>query len=153
MTVLPTNLKAAVWWAYDILMNQTPVGSLQNFSPTQAKTIERVRQIFFSDNTNGGGPRVIDMVPGITDISATVERIRMFESNLLQAMDLDEFSLEDINDPFTILESLHRPSGGDIETSYSLCLFSEFGHAIQIGTSYIMERATVQIGTVTRNGV
>lgn len=147
MTVLP-NVRSAVWWAYTISVNGLAIGSLQNFAPTSTKTIERVREILFDS-----GNKVVDIVPGLTDITATLERIQLFSSNLFQAIGRDLVTIEDMNDPFDILETLNRPGsagGAPVRIIYANCLFSEFGKTITVGTTFVVERATVQISTIRK---
>lgn len=143
MTILPA-IGSAVWWAYQIAVDQDPIGNLQSFSPTSTKSIDRVRQINFAT-----GPKVIDMVPGPTDINATMERIRMFETNIMGAIGVDVVTIEELNTPFDIVETLYRPGTGDpARTIYSQALFTEYGQTIQVGTTFVMERANVAIATI-----
>lgn len=143
MTILP-NISSAVWWAYQIAVDREPIGNLQSFSPTSTKTIDRVRQINFAI-----GPKVTDLVPGPTDINATLERIRMFQVNLFEAIGRDVVTIEDLNEPFDLVETLFRPgTGTPARTVYSQCLFTEYGQTIQVGTTFVMERATVAVATI-----
>ena len=148
MTTLP-SIESAVWWAYTISVDSQAVGNLQNFSPNWTKTIDRVREILFAT-----GPKAKEVVPGPTDISATVERIRMFAENLLKAVGKYVVSIEDFNDPFDILESLEQPTGGNAqEVVYHNCLFSDYGLTISTGTTFVLERATIQIATARPNNL
>ena len=143
MTVLP-NVRSAVWWAYTIGVNGQAIGNLQSFNPTSSKTIERVREILFSS-----GNKVVDIVPGSTDISASVERILLFSENLFQSIGRNLVSIEDFNDPFDVLETLNRPgSSTPVRTVYADCLISEYGRNITTGTTFVSETATFQISTI-----
>lgn len=145
MSTLPANVRSSIWWAYTLSVNNQPIGNLQSFNPTFSKTVDRVREILFDS-----GPKVVDIVPGICDISATMERIRLFSLNLMQSIGTDVRTIEDFNQPFDILETMNRPAGAaPVRTAYRNCLFTEYGTTISVGTTFVMERATVLIATVT----
>ena len=144
MAVLSNAIRSAVWWAYTISVNGLPIGNLQTFSPTASRTIERVREILFST-----GPKALEVVPGATDISATMERIRLFQSNLLQATGNALVSIEDFNEPIDVLESLNRPGGSDtFRTVFANGLASEYGYTISVTSTFVSERSTWQFATV-----
>jgi len=141
------NTKTAVFYAYDIIMNGRQIGTLSRFNPTFTKTIERIREIAVST-----GARVLDLVPGVTDISVDVEKFRLYRQSLFEALGYQIFSLEDLIDPFDIQEVLTHPDGKQETLIYHTCLISNHSKTITTGTTYVAETATIQVAYVTGIG-
>lgn len=138
------NTKAAVFFAYDIMINGNVVGTLTRFSPNASKRVERVREI----STRAGG-RALEMIPGTTDISIDVEKLRLYKESLFNALGFPIYSIEDLNSPFDITETLTDPEGIREHTIYHSCLLSSYSRAVSTGNTLIAETATIQVAYIS----
>ena len=141
------NTKTTVFYAYDIFMNGRQVGTLSRFNVTGSKDVQRIREV-----STVGAARVIDLVSGTTDLSADIEKFRIYRQSLFEAMGYSIFSLEDLIDPFDIQEVLTHPDGNQETIVYHICLLSQYSKTITTGTAYVAETATIQISYISGVG-
>jgi len=126
-------------------MNGQSVGTLQEFSPSSRKTVERVREISVQQGT-----RVIEIVPGVVDFSVTVSKIMLYKKRLFEALGFEVGSLEDLNVPFTIEEECSFPDGRKETIIYNGCQFESVDYTISLRETLVTERATIQVAYVTK---
>jgi len=143
MSPLPRTA-TAVFYSYTISANNTEVGSLQSFNPSSTRQVERIRQIMFST-----GARVIDMVPGTTDTSISLEHVRLYKKSLFEAFSYQIFALEDLTEPMDIIEEMNHPDGLVDFLVYHQCLFSDWSETRTVGTAHVAGSATVQVAWVS----
>jgi hypothetical protein len=142
---LATKLNHAVWYAYQITVGGSVVGSLQNFSATQTQETDRVREIDFTTGT-----KVLEILAGGTDIRLRAERIQIFKKPLFAALGLwgdspsGSEALEDFKGPFDIVETEKRPDGTKRVRTYYGCVIASQERTITIGTIYIAERCDIE---------
>jgi hypothetical protein len=143
---IPATQQARVFYSYEIqLAGGIKIGTLQEFSPSARKTVERVRQISAETET-----RVLEIVPGIVDFSITVSKLMLFKENLLQALGFVPQSLEDIRAPFDIYEICKYPDGTEEKTIYHGCQIESYDYTISTRETLITERCTIQVAWVER---
>jgi len=143
--------QTAVFYSYTILLNNKEIGTIRSFSPSQDKTIERIREI-----ATTSGQRVIELVPGVTDISISVERFTLYKNDFMNAVGgkinsaSDAFqSLEEWVDPFDVEEVMTDPvTASERNITYKGCLISTLGKTIEVGTTYVAETATIQVAWI-----
>ncbi len=139
------NTQTRVFYSYTIRMNGHPIGTIQEFSPSARKTLERVREI-----SAERGTRVIEIVPGVVDFSITVSRLVLYKSKLFDALGFEVGSLEDLNTPFEIEETCQFPDGRKETFLYHECQFESIDYTISLRETIVTERATIQCGYVTK---
>lgn len=142
MPLLPNTL-AAPWYAFTISVNGIAIGMLQGFNPSQDREVERVRQIMYES-----GPAALEVVPGATNVSVECERIEMYAANFMQALGRDFVSIDDLVDPFDILEEKHTPNGGIARVQYVSCLIQRYGRRIVNSGTFVLESVTMQVARV-----
>lgn len=142
------NVQSRVFYSYMILINNKEVGTLQEFSPSARKTVERVREISYTQKT-----KVIEIVPGIVDFSVTVSKIMLFKEDLFKALGYVVDSIEDLRDPFEILEECMKPDGNKEQTIYHGCQFESYDYSISTRETIITERASIAVAFVTKRTV
>lgn len=142
--VIP-NTQTRVFYSYTIRMNGKPVGTIQEFSPSARKTVERVREISAQQGT-----RVIEIVPGVVDFSITVSRLTLYKQKMFDALGFDVGSLEDINIPIVIEETCQFPDGKKETFLYNECQIESHDYTISLRETLVTERVTFQCGYVTK---
>lgn len=142
------NTLSRVFYSYTIKMNGQEVGTIQEFSPSARKTVERVREISAKQGT-----RVLEIVPGVVDFSVTVSRITLYKSKLFQALGFEVGSLEELVTPFEIEETCTFPDGKTETYVYHGCQFESLDYTISLRETLVTERATIQVAYVTKNPV
>jgi hypothetical protein len=138
------NSRSVVSYAYKVLCQGKKIGILQGFSPSANRPLERVRELGNTiDDT-------IEIVPGRTDLTVTLERFEIYDSNILQAtLSPDVNPAGDITtilmDPIQIVETITNPAGTQTRNiTYADCWISTWSKAIREGTILVME--TVNLG-------
>jgi hypothetical protein len=144
---LPTT-ETRVFYSYEIKIKNNVVGTLQEFSPSARKTVERVREISYKQGT-----QVMEIVPGVVDFSVTVSKLMLYKDKLTEVLGgKGIFSIEDIAEPFDIYEYCHKP-GGETETIvYHGCQIESYDYTVSVRETLITERATIQVAYVTKGG-
>jgi hypothetical protein len=89
--------------------------------------------------------KVIEIVPGTTDDSITVDRICLHKSKMLEALGYSVKTIQDIRDPIDIEEIEHHPDGSSNTTTYAGCWISQNSKNVAVGTVMIIESATLQV--------
>lgn len=147
--VIP-NTNSRVWYAYTLLVNGRVIGTLKNFNLNATMQLERVREIMQTT-----GARVLEIVPGHTDITATCEKVLIYQKSLVNCFnysgDTTINSIEDVIDPFQIVETCKLPQnqgGGYISMVYDNCLINSYGRTLAAETTLVMENATIWIATM-----
>ena len=143
MTVPNTQTK--VFYSYSVLVNGKEVGSVQSFAPENRKTIERVREVSAAQGT-----RVKEVVPGIVDVSVTLERLKIYKNDVFTALGADVGNLEDFILPIDIEEQCQHPDGTTDTYVYHGGQLSDFGYTENVRETLIMDRVTVQFAYVTK---
>ena len=69
--------RSEVFYSYEIQINGLPIGTLKEFTPSQSRTSEYVREIM----TNGGDP--FEIVPGVPTYSISMNKVRLYENTIL----------------------------------------------------------------------
>lgn len=142
MPILPNTL-AAPWYAFTISVNGIAIGMLQGFNPSQDREVERVRQIMYET-----GPAALEVVPGATNVTVECERIEMYQANFMQAIGRNLVSLDDLVDPFDILEEKHTPTGTIYRVQYVSCVVQRYGRRIVNTGTFVLESVTMQCARV-----
>jgi len=138
------NTRATVEYAYTIKANGKKVGTLQRFNPTSTRAVQRLRGI---QNTGG---RVIEIVPGTTDTSITLDKVTLHRESLIAALgyDVSVKDIQDIRDPIDIEEVEHHPDGTRTTRVFGQCVPSQWSKTIAVGTVFVTESVTVQVSHI-----
>lgn len=128
------------------------IGTVQSFAPNQSRPIVRVREI--------GNEKIVEIVPGFTDINFSVNRFALYAQNMLQAFGYTSArTLMELHDPFDLEESMTVPvynaqnkligTSNEILT-YKGCWLQNFSRQVTIsGNLIIVENASVAVTDVT----
>jgi len=144
MTLPHTDTR--VFYSYEIKIRGETVGTLQEFSPSARKTVERVREISFAQGT-----RVKEIVPGVVDFTVTVSKLMLYKKKLTEVLGGKEIhSIEDIVEPFEIYEYCHKPGGETEVVVYHGCQIESYDYTVSVRETLITERATIQVAYVTK---
>lgn len=145
------NTTHSVFYSHSISINGLIIGSFEKMSVREARQgVERIREILFSR-----GAQVKEIVWGGVDITIDLSRVEMYQRAVFEAMGVNIFTLEDLNQPLLIQETQENPtsavggSGGKRVISYHDCVASDKSKDIDIGTTRIIESMTFQCRTVT----
>ena len=138
------NTQTRVFYSYSIMVNGREIGSIQRFSASNRKTVERVREISAAQGT-----RVKEVVPGIVDVEVTLERLKIYKNDLLTALGATVNSLEDFILAFDLSEQCTHPDGSTDTIVYHGGQLANLDHAENLRETLIMDRATVQFAYVT----
>jgi hypothetical protein len=143
MTQIP-NTNTAVSYAYTIKANGVPIGTLQGFTPSQNRTLERVREIM-NEITD-----IVEIIPGRGEISLTIDRFETYSQSLFTALGYTTFpeDLSSITFPIQIIEVLTGPvSAGSPrrQITYQDCWIQSLGKSIKEGTLTVNSNATLWV--------
>ena len=118
------NTKSEVFYSYVIQIDGINVGTLQEFNPSQSRTFDHVREIL----TNGG--EIKEIVPGVPTYSISLNKVRLYKDNLLDAFGILAQDIQKQVQAIDIIETMWTPAE-DRENS------SVTGPAEQDGTGAI----------------
>jgi hypothetical protein len=114
------------------------IGTLQGFSPSANRPLDRVRQIMNEEDDTK------EIVPGRTDFTITVDRLETYGSNALKALG---FSTSDdvskIVDPINITEIVTNNVGKTRTIHYSNCWVQSWSKSVREGTITVTESVTL----------
>jgi hypothetical protein len=145
MSQIP-NTKTVVSYSYSIFANGKRIGTLQDFSPDQTRTLERIREIA-NDNI---AEDTFEILPGRRDITITATRFELYSTNFLDALgyELANGDLASIRDPLEVREQWRGPDGKVRSVVYSGCWISRLGKTVREGTSSVTESVTLSVTRV-----
>lgn len=141
MPLIP-NTRSAVFYSYTVKANGKQIGTLQRFNPTSTRQVQRLRGI----QNNAG--KVIEIVPGTTDDSITMDKVKLHRESMLGAFGYTVKSIQDINDTIDIEEIEHHPDGTTTTMTYAGCWISQYSKNTTEGTVLVVESMTVQVTQV-----
>ena len=101
--------RSEVWYAYTLLIAETEVGTLRTFNPTQTRTFEYVREIA----TKGG--HIFEGVPGVTDYSVRLEKVRLYNNVLHTAFGISSYDIQNQIQALDIRETIFGPKEYDVQ--------------------------------------
>jgi len=149
------NTHAEVFYAYEIQINNVPVGTLRNFTPRHTRTFEQVREI----STNGG--EIVEIVPGVPTYQVTLGKVRLYEDVLFDFFGVISHDIQKQVRAINVIETVWKPanvpnsqitgpaeadtSGKRLRTvTYEDCWIVEWGKTISSEGILIVEDMTVQ---------
>ena len=147
--------RSEVFYAYEIQINNIPIGTLRNFTPRHTRTSEPVREI----STNGG--EIVEIVPGVPTYQITLNKVRLYENTLLDVFGILSQDIQKQVRAIDIIETVWSPadvpnsavsgpaeadgSGTLLRTlTYEGCWITEWGKTISSEGLLIVEDMTVQ---------
>jgi hypothetical protein len=134
------NVKTVVSYSYTIKANGVPIGTLQGFSPSANRTLERVREIMGNDAAQD----TFEIVPGRTEFTISIDRFETYDKVMMKA--LGYTSLEDISvvtDPILIIETVRNKAGQTRTIEYQDCWVQSWAKTIREGTITVTETVTL----------
>ncbi len=155
MARLPQT-RAEVFYSYVIQMNGIPVGTLREFTPSQTRTHDYVREIA----TNGG--EITEIVPGVPTYSITMNKVRLYEKTILSHFDITAQDIQKQVQAVDIVETIWTPSditndqatGSGFDATnegairrtltYEDCWITDWGKSISSDGILVVENMTVQ---------
>ena len=149
MARLPLT-NAEVFYSYTITYEGDPIGTLREFTPSQTRTHEYIREIA----TNGGD--VVEIVPGVPTYQISLNKVRLYEQTLLGKFNIQSENIQKQIQSFDILETVWKPSGetnagadaspGNIlrTSTYEGCWITDWGKSVSSEGILIIENMTVQ---------
>ncbi|MFA5396336.1 MAG: hypothetical protein WC346_10050 [Methanogenium sp.] len=131
--------KSTVSYGYTVSANGVPIGNVQGFNPTQNRNLERVREIMNEIDD------IVEIVPGRTDISITIDRFETYDKNMMEAMGFSTYEdISQITTPILIMEEIRSPiTGAGRKIQYQDCWFSTWGKTVREGTITVTENVTI----------
>ncbi len=143
------NTKTVVSYAYKVLSQGKKVGVLQGFTPGFNRPLERIRELGNTiDDT-------IEIVPGRSDLTLSIDRLEIYDSNVLQALiSPDVNPTGDITtimmNPIDIVETITDPTGTKTRTIvYNQCWINSYGKSIREGTILVTETVSLGVTKIT----
>jgi len=132
-----------VSYAYTIKVAGRPVGTLQGFTPTANRQLDRIREIMNElDDT-------VEIVPGRSEFSISIDRLETYERSIMEEFTFDGFTdLSQVIDSFQIVEEIRGPvaKGGRRRVIvYDGCWIQNITKTVREGTITVMESVTVQV--------
>lgn len=143
MTRIP-NTKSVVSYAYTIKVNGIPIGTLQGFNPSENRALERVREI------QNELIDTVEIVPGRTDFTITIDRLETYEKDLLRALGLPKTAtISQLIDSFDIVEEIQGPTAAQRRViSYNGCWINNKNKTVREGTITVTENATIWVTSI-----
>lgn len=137
MTRIP-DTKSAVSYAYTIKINGTAVGTLQGFTPTSNRLLDRVREIMNEEAD------IKEIVPGRSEFTITIDRLETYDTAMMKALGYGTIlTIDQIQTPFEIVEQLTGPLGQTRVLSYQRCWVQNISKTIREGTITVSETVTI----------
>ena len=134
------NTRTVVSYAYTVTDSKgNPIGTLQGFSPSSNRPLERVREIMNEELDT------FEIVPGRTDFSIQLDRLETYDKQMMKALGFTTFEdLSKITDPITIIELMTSNVGKIRKIEYQDCSVSNWSKTIREGTVTVTESVTLQ---------
>jgi len=140
MTRIP-NTTTVVSYAYTVKANGSIIGTLQGFTPSANRNLERVREILNEVED------IVEIAPGRTDFQVTVDRLETYNESMVEALGFSAFEdISQITDPIQIVEELRGPValGNPTRTIvYERCWIQSWTKTIREGTVTVTENVTL----------
>lgn len=137
------NRKTVVSYAYTVKNNNgKAIGTLQGFTATMSRRLERVFEI----NRNASTIDTFEIVPGRSEYRVTIDRLETYENSLWEALGItnaDEVSKA--TNPINITEVLLGPNGETRTTEYHNCWIESLAKTIREGTVTVSENVQLQV--------
>jgi len=144
-----------VWYSYEITIDGVQVGTLRSFNPSQTRTVDIIREIA----TNGG--QIKEIVPGVTDYSIRLEKVRLYNKTLLDHFGIVSRDIQNQVRALDIKEAIHLPqnivnnqvsgppgaadgNAGIVYVNYEDCWITDWGKTITLGSITNVENMTVR---------
>jgi hypothetical protein len=142
MTRIP-NTNTTVSYAYTIKAAGKPIGTLQGFTPTANRQLDRVREIM-NELVD-----TVEIVPGRSDFSLSIDRFETYDASMMEVLGFDGFTdLSQVVDPFQIVEEIRGPvaRGGKRRIIvYEGCWIQSITKTVREGQTTVNESVTVQV--------
>jgi hypothetical protein len=144
MTKIPTS-KTTVSYAYNVKVNGKVIGTLQGFSPSESRALERIREI------QNEVADTVEIVPGRTDFTISIDRLETYDSAMLQALGLPKTAtLATLTDSFDIVEEIQGPTSAQKRViSYNGCWINTKSKTIREGTITVSESVSIWVTSIT----
>lgn len=160
MARLPQT-RSEVFYSYVIQINGTPVGTLREFTPSQTRTHDYVREIL----TNGG--EITEIVPGVPTYTITLNKVRLYENTILNHWGVISQDIQKQVRAIDIVETVWTPSDIPNEEAtgsgfnsdgegaigrtltYEDCWITDWGKTVSSDGILIIENMTAQCTRVT----
>lgn len=137
------STQSSVYYSYDVLVNGQRVGTLQRFSPSSDRALQRVREIANS------AVDTVEIVPGRTERRIDCERFETYNKSMIQALGYSPADIGDITAPITIVEIMHKPDGGKRRITYQDCWPRTWSKSVQEGTITVTETMSLDITNIS----
>lgn len=150
--------QAQVFYAYQILIAEVPIGTLSSFSPRMTRTTDAVREI----QTTGG--KIVEIVPGVTTYTLDLEKVMLYTKVLKDVFGILDHDIQNQIEAIDIKEQIYKPTvpdgyNGSPEgnsgytpqpgtsivqtTTYTDCWITSWDKSVSTGTTIITERMSV----------
>lgn len=137
MTRIPST-KTVVSYAYSIKANGVVIGTLQGFSPSANRDLQRIREI------KNELIDTVEIVPGRTDYTLSIDKLETYDTTLMKALGYTNFTtLHEMTDPIDIVEEISGPNGARRVISYNKCWIQSVSKTVREGTVTVSEQVTV----------
>lgn len=150
MTRIP-DTTTTVSYAYTIQAQGKNIGTLQGFTPSANRILERVRQIQDEERDT------VEIVPGRSEFSVTIDRLETYNESMMEALGFTSFEdLSQVVAPFQIVEMVRAPDsrGGKIRRIfYQDCWIQSITKTIREGTTSVSESVTIQVTKIIVSGL
>ena len=158
MARLPKT-QAEVFYSYQITIDGLTVGTLKEFSPSQTRSHDHVREI----STNGG--EIVEIVPGVPTYSLNLSKVRLYENTIFTAFGVDSQDIQNQIRSINIIETVFLPTTSEEErtpgvtglpsseqgmgktgrvVTYEDCWITDWGKQVSSDGILIVENMTVQ---------
>ena len=139
------NRKTVVSYSYTIQVGGKTVGTLQGFSPTMNRPLERIREL----RADMGDQDTFELVPGRTEISATIDRLETYDSNLMTTLGVTGVTgITNATNSFDIVEIVADTLGNERVIFYQDCWVESWSKQVREGTVTVTENATIKVTAI-----
>lgn len=146
--LIPKTGQTVSTFSYSVLFDGKEVGNLQTFTPSQDRTLVRVRSLA---QYQGNVGETIEIVNGVTDtLTVEVTALELYSRKVMEFMGYSNFaSIEQLLSGIDIMEILLKPNGSEDRTLYSQCWVKSFGKSnIQANGNVVTDRVTFWVTKV-----
>lgn len=142
MTRIPES-NTVVSYAYTIKVAGKAIGTLQGFTPSSDRQVERVREIM------NEVADTVEIVPGRSNFRVSIDRLETYDASLMEALGFDGFTdISQVTTPFQIVEEIRGPIGKGGRRRvivYDGCWISNSQKTVREGQTTVTETATVEV--------
>ena len=142
MTRVP-QVKSVVSYSYTITSDKGGIlGTLQGFTPSSTRPLQRIHEI--AQRTPDNITDTIEIVPGRTEFTITVDRLETYDKAMMEALGFPNFEdLTQIVAPITINETWIDSLGNTRTIQYIDCWVASWNKTIREGTTTVTETVTL----------